>query len=71
MGQLINVVIDGLAAKDIHREAAWSFWVNGRPGPERLGTETTFGLGGKTRAKNEVAAGDHILAKLVIAPKPN
>jgi len=64
-GRAIGVFIDGLPS-DPDRSAAWSFWVNGKPGPERLGTETSFGFDKASRAANEVKDGDHILAKLLV-----
>ena len=63
-GQALGLVIDGVPAEP-DRAARWSFWVNGRAGPERLGTETSFGFRPDSRAENEVEAGDHILAKLL------
>lgn len=63
-GHALGLVIDGVPAEQ-GRVAQWSFWVNGSAGPERLGTETSFGFHPDSRAENEVKAGDHILAKLL------
>ena len=63
-GHAMDVAIDGVPG-EADRAARWAFWVNGRPGPERLGTQTSIGFHPDSRAENEVAAGDHVLAKLV------
>ncbi|HTJ74280.1 MAG TPA: hypothetical protein VL337_02860 [Acidimicrobiales bacterium] len=47
-------------------DGAWRFWVGARPGPERLGTKTSFGFRPESRAANEVGSGEHIVAKLVV-----
>jgi hypothetical protein len=62
-GSVINLSLDGAPGKDGSGE--WSVWVNDRPGPERLGTKTSFRFDPGSRPENEVQAGDHIVAKLV------
>jgi hypothetical protein len=65
VGAVIGLHLDGMPRES---PGEWRFWVGARPGPERLGTATSFGFRPESRAANEVAAGDHILAKLVVPP---
>lgn len=65
-GSVINLSLDGVPENRASGE--WSIWVNQRPAPGRLGTETSFRFEPESRAANEVEAGDHILAKLVAPP---
>ena len=69
VGAVIVHQLDGMPNEG---QGEWRFWVGSRPGPERLGTKTSFGFNPKSRAANEVHSGDHVLAKLVIpAPEDN
>jgi hypothetical protein len=65
-GSVISLSLDGVPNEGLAGE--WSIWVNQRPGPERLGTTTSFGFNPDSRPENELKAGDHILAKLVAPP---
>ena len=65
-GSVIGLHIDGVPQESLSGE--WAVWVNQRPGPERLGTDTSFGFHPESRAENEVHAGDHIVFKLVAPP---
>jgi hypothetical protein len=62
-GSVINLSLDGVTGE---ANGDWAVWVNQRPGPERLGTKTSFGFDPGSRAANEVQAGDHILLKRVM-----
>jgi hypothetical protein len=63
VGAVLGLHLDGLPSAG---DAEWRFWVGARPGPERLGTTTSFGFRPESRAANEVGPGDHVLAKLVV-----
>ncbi len=65
-GSVIGLHLDGVPQEDLSGE--WMVWVNRRPGPSRLGTDTSFGFDPGSRAENEVDAGDHVAFKLVAAP---
>jgi hypothetical protein len=65
IGALVVHKLDGVPSGG---DGEWRFWVGARPGPERLGTKTSFGFRPESRAANEVGSGDHILAKLVVPP---
>ena len=64
-GSVIGLHLDGVPNE--HLSGDWMVWVNQTPGPERLGTDTSFGFDPGSRAANEVDAGDHISFKLVAA----
>lgn len=64
-GSVINLRLDAVAGEG---EGDWAVWVNQRPGPERLGTKTSFGFDPGSRPANEVHAGDDILCKRVAPP---
>jgi hypothetical protein len=64
VGHAMRVVIDNVPSES--NQGVWWVWVNARRGPERLGTETSFGFRPEEREANEVYAGDVILAKLVV-----
>ena len=65
-GSVINLRLDGATGEGTAGD--WACWVNQRPGPESLGTKTSFGFKPESRAANEVQAGDDILFKRVILP---
>jgi hypothetical protein len=65
-GSVINLRLDGSTGEGTTGD--WACWVNQRPGPERLGTKTSFGFDPGSRAANEVQAGDDILFKRVTLP---
>ncbi len=65
-GSVIGLTLDGVPGKD--QPGEWATWINGRRGPARLGTATSFGFDSASRAANEVQAGEHILVKLEIPP---
>lgn len=67
-GSVINLRLDGASGEGTSGD--WACWVNDRPGPERLGTQTSFGFDPGSRAVNEVQAGDDILFKRVAPPAP-
>jgi len=62
-GSVIGLHLDSVPTEQLSGE--WMVWVNQRPGPERLGTDTSFGFDPDSRAANEVEAGDRIAFKLV------
>jgi len=64
-GSVIGLSLDGVRPES---DGDWAVWVNQRPGPERLGTKTSFGFDPGSRAANEVQSGDHILVKRVLPP---
>jgi hypothetical protein len=65
-GSVIGLSLDGATGEGTTGD--WACWVNQRPGPERLGTKTSFGFDPGSRAANELQAGDDILFKRVTPP---
>ena len=65
-GHVLGLVIDEMPRGET-AASDWVVWVNAKPFPGRLGTETSFGFHPEEREDNLLNPGDQVLIKLSLA----